>query len=485
MAQAQGAAELETRPLPFRTRFLYGVGSISDGANGHLAGLLLLFYNQVVGLSAWWASLALAICVGVDAFWDPLLGQFSDTLRSPLGRRHPLIYLSAPLVAVSIILLWSPPHGLSQIQLFAYMLATALFARLSYSFFSVPAGALAPELAPGYHDRTRLIGYRYNLGMVGGVIAAFLIYGVFLHQTPKYPLGQLNPAGYPPLAMCLAVLMAVSILVSAFGTQARAKALHRPPARQLSAIALLREVAATLNNHNFAVAVIAGVIAATYGGLFGGLTVYFSTFFWNLPASNILILTLVPMISTPVASVVAPWLSRPLGKRDACITLFFASVVTTAGPVLLRLLGFFPPNGSPLLVPLLAANQVVGGVFGTGGFILVTSMINDIVEEVQVKTGRRSEGLLVAADGLLNKVVSAFAAFLPGLLLVLVGLPPKANPATLDPAIMRHLAWIYVPFTAGLSSLSIFCWRFYRIDAAAHARNLAAVGLAAKPSAAE
>ena len=479
---AAEAADPQARRLPFATRVLYGVGSIADGSTLQLGGLLLLYYNQVVGLSAQLASVALGICVFVDAFWDPLVGQFSDNLRSPLGRRHPLMYLSAPLIAVSMVLLWSPPHGLTQPQLFAYLLATALFARLSYSFYAVPSGALAPELAPQYHDRTRLLGYRWLLGTAGGATAAILIYGVFLRPTPQHPLGQLNPAGYPPLAMCLAVLMASAILVSALGTQGWAKALYRPEARRLNLLTSLREVAATLNNRNFAVAVIAGVIAATYGSLFSGLTVYFGTFFWNLPASNILVLTLVGMTSTPIAVVVAPWLSRLFGKRNACMGLFFASVVMGNAPVVLRLIGTFPANGSFWLLPLLTLNGVITGVFSSGGFILVTSMIADIVEEVQLKTGRRSEGLLFAADGLLNKVVSAFAAVLPGLLLAYVGFPRNANPATLDPSIMRHLALIFVPTTAILSCLSIYCWRFYRIDAAAHARNLAAVGLAASPS---
>ena len=103
--EAQGAGEPTVR-----------VGSIADGSTLQLGGLLLLYYNQVVGLSAQLASLALGICVFVDAFWDPLVGQFSDNLRSPLGRRHPLMYLSAPLIAVSLVLLWSPPHGLTLVR---------------------------------------------------------------------------------------------------------------------------------------------------------------------------------------------------------------------------------------------------------------------------------------------------------------------------------------------------------------------------------
>jgi hypothetical protein len=43
--------------------------------------------------------------------------------------------------------------------------------------------------------------------------------------------------------------------------------------------------------------------------------------------------------------------------------LFFASVVQYNAPIVLRLLGAFPENGSPWLLPLLTANGVVSGVF--------------------------------------------------------------------------------------------------------------------------
>jgi len=221
--------------------------------------------------------------------------------------------------------------------------------------------------------------------------------------------------------------------------------------------------------------VVAGVVSATSLALYTGLTIYFVTYFWQLPSSSILLLVLMGLISAPIAAAVAPPLSRLWGKRRACMTLFFASVVTTNGPITLRLLDLFPENGSPILLPILLANAVLGGVFGTGGFILVTSMIADIVEESQVKTGRRSEGLLFSADSLLNKIVSGFATVLPGLLLAFVGFPTGVSPAALDPEIMRRLAMIFVPITVTLSLFSIATWRFYRIDASAHEANLAAL----------
>src|SRR5690606_26309898 len=84
-------------------------------------------------------------------------------------------------------------------------------------------------------------------------------------------------------------------------------------------------------------------------------------------ARAILALVMMGLISSPIAAAIAPPLSRLWGKRRACMTLFFASVLTTNGPIVLRLLGLFPENGSPFLLPILMANAVLGGVLTVGG----------------------------------------------------------------------------------------------------------------------
>ena len=99
-------------------------------------------------------------------------------------------------------------------------------------------------------------------------------------------------------------------------------------------------------------------------------------------------------------------------------------------------------------------------------------MLADIVEETQLKTGRRAEGLLLSADSLIAKVVTAFGTILPGLLLGFVGFPEKAQPGQVPTATLENLVIGYVVLTVVLNTLSIWVWKFYRIDQAAHERHL-------------
>jgi Na+/melibiose symporter-like transporter len=99
-------------------------------------------------------------------------------------------------------------------------------------------------------------------------------------------------------------------------------------------------------------------------------------------------------------------------------------------------------------------------------------MIADVVEDSQVRTGRRSEGLFFAAMSFVNKAVSGIGAFLAGQMLTFVSFPQQADPATLDPSIIRHLALLYVPMIVALYGTGMVILSGYRINRAQHEDNL-------------
>ena len=91
------------------TLVLYSLGAASIGIKIKiLESFLLIFYNQAIGLPPAAVSTLILISTVIDAVVDPVVGWYSDRLRSPLGRRHPLMYGSAVPLAISFFLLWKP-----------------------------------------------------------------------------------------------------------------------------------------------------------------------------------------------------------------------------------------------------------------------------------------------------------------------------------------------------------------------------------------
>jgi Na+/melibiose symporter-like transporter len=455
------------------TRLAYGLGAVAFGAKLQLFGLLLLFYNQIVGLPAADVSFVLAASVVIDALWDPLVGQLSDNTRSRWGRRHPYLYAVAVPLAVCFALLWRPPFGWSHGALVAWLAVFVILVRLLLSLHEIPSAALMPELARGYDERTTLLGTRYFFGTIGAAISTVLGFAVFLRSTPEHPFGQLDRAGYAPFGATIAVIMLLAILASALGTHRQIPRLHAPPSRTGSLTGMLRAATDTLSNRNFVVIAVSGLLHGINQGVHGGLAVYFSTYFWLLPSEKLLWLSLAPLPANAAAAVAAPLVARRWGKKRACVSLFLATIGLANLPLAAALVGWMPPPGTVAQFAILLADRLVVAALGTAGFIVVTSMIADIVEEAELKTGRRSEGLLIAADTFLQKVSAGVAILIPGLFLALVAFPPHADPSTLDPGVMRKLAFITLPMwiVIGLASTSVLL--LYRIDRQSHEANLA------------
>jgi Na+/melibiose symporter-like transporter len=131
-----------------------------------------------------------------------------------------------------------------------------------------------------------------------------------------------------------------------------------------------------------------------------------------------------------------------------------------------------PPNSSPWVLRILIVDFTATAALGTMGFVIVTSMLADVVEEVQLKSRQRSEGLLFAADSLVRKLTTSFAALLPGVLLAVVRFPRSAQPGHVDQAILNHLALIYLPLITVLYLCSTSAIMLYRIDRRQHEDHL-------------
>lgn len=471
--------------LTLPIKLAYGFGTVAFGVKTQLMGLLLLYYNQIVGLPPHWVSIGLAVTIFFDALWDPFIGQISDNWRSRWGRRHPFMYFAALPAAVTLVALFNPPQGWSDGAITAYMIVMVIAAKATISLYEVPATALTPELAPAYHDRTQLLTFRYFFAIFASSAAAVMGWIVFLKDTVgpngEKIRGQLNPDGYGPYALVVGGLMVFSILVACLATQRFIPFLHKPAARSVSVLDVVKEMLVTMSNRNFLVVSLSALFVGVGAGLSNGLNIYFQTYFWGMGSANLAFIVAGTMLGSLLALILAPLVSRIYGKKRACAILMGLALATALTPISLRLLGIIPQdmNGGGGLTAILLLDRTLYGAFATAAAILTASMIADVVEESQLATGRRSEGLLLSADNVLQKVAGSVASIIPGFLLLWVGMPDKAKPESLDPSIMTNLALLYLPATALFALMAISAIMFYRLDRAGHEANLAKLADAA------
>jgi Na+/melibiose symporter-like transporter len=454
-------------PLTFRTKLFYGFGTVAFGVKDNgFSYLLLPFYNQVVGLPPYLVGLAILVAMIFDALIDPVIGQVSDHWRSRWGRRHPFMYAAALPVAVSYLLLWNPPHW-SQGALFFYLIAVAVLIRGFISLYEVPSSALAAELSQGYDERTVLLSYRYFFGWIGGLVLYIIAFRFLLVPDAHHPVGQTNPVGFSRYGLLAAGIMVSAILVSAIGTHDRIRTLRQPAPRRLTVLAMMREIFATWAHRSFLFLTLSGVATSMAAGLAASMNFYINTYFWGFSSAQISALALGVIASAFIALSVAPIVSRVVGLT----------------PMTLRLLGLAPANHTEALFLLVLGQSVVSVACGIAGATLVSAMIADVVEEGELRTGRRSEGVYFSASIMVSKAVSGLGIFAAGGILALIGFPTGVKPDAIPPGTLIHMALTYAPIYAGLYAIGLTLMMGYGITRVTHAQTLEA--LAARAPAAE
>jgi GPH family glycoside/pentoside/hexuronide:cation symporter len=460
-------------PLTLWTNILYGVGSIAFGVHlTVLTSALLLFYNQVVGLPAAWVGGAMALTLIFDAICDPLIGEWSDHTRSRWGRRHPFMYPSAIPAAVAFYFLFDPPLDWTKPHLLIYMGAMLMTVRVLLSLYEIPSSALAPELTLDYDQRTSLMSSRFFFGTLGGAAISVLALQVFLRKDATHPLGLLSPAGYRETAVAAAIAIFLSIIVSCLGTHRFIASLVHAPRVLGTWREKFRELSGTLTNRSFLALTISGIVGAVSIGLRQGLDFYVSAYFFELTPAQMSYLAAAALFAAFAGVGLAPAISKRWGKKLSMIFVFFASLFASVAPIAMRLIGTLPANGTGALFAIVFVFYFISATLGLSGFIIVSSMMADVVEDAAVSTGQRSEGLLFAANGLISKCVTGVGTFLAGLVLAWVSFPQHATPGQVEPAVLYHLGMVFVPIVTVFSAISIAVLMFYDIDRSTHERNI-------------
>ncbi|KZY95048.1 sugar transporter [Erythrobacter sp. HI0077] len=451
-------------------KLAHGSGAAAFGIkNGGFDYFLLLFYGTVIGLEPGLVGLAILIALVVDAISDPLVGYWSDNFRSRWGRRHPFMYAAALPVALSYFLLWNPPDW-GQTGLFVYLTVLAVLIRTFITFYETPSSALIPELTTDYADRTSLQAYRLLFGWSAGTGMSVVMFGVLLTG----PLGMRDPDAYATYGIIASVLIFATIMMSALGTHSRIPYLHQPvgTGERYSVGRIFREMLQTLSEKSFIALFLATMLFAIASGLSAALAFLMLNYFWGFSEYQIFIWTCSVFISALLGFVLAPWATRRLGKKRATILLGVLAFTIQPMPVLLRLAGLMPENGDPLLFPLVLGVNVIDLALIIAVQVVSFSMIADLVESNELRTGRRSEGVYYAAVTFTRKTTQGLGVLAAGLILSFVNFPEGAQPGSVAADTLWNLGALYAPAILAVYLAALLCIARYRIDRNAHEENL-------------
>lgn len=453
------------------TMLFYAIGAVTSAAKSvPITTFLMIFYNQVVGLPALSVSAILMASLICDAFFDPLIGHLSDNWRSRLGRRLPFMYMSAIPLTMAFILLWMPPTGWSSFSLHAYLAVCLIAVRFFDTFFELPHVALIPELSSGYHQRTRMFTVRSVCESMAGLIITLLAYNVFMKQSADGGGGVLGSPGYSAFALFCGGIIFLSICACTSGLQRLGPTLSVQEGRSKAQTFSVREMFHVVRNPSLGLLVGSMLLISIASGTGAALGLYWMIYYFGFSQAEITMLA-VPATIGFVAVSATPYITRRLGKRDAAILLCWLYTLAGAVPMLARITGWVDAD-SPMLFVMVAVQCFIGPASITMVLISLSSMIADMVEDVEVRTHRRAEGLLLSSVGFVRKLMAGGGTLVAGLILTAVAFPAGAQRGQVPEPVMVELVSYYLSIKTALFVAATLVLLRYRYSERVHEANL-------------
>lgn len=438
------------RKLGVGTKLAYGVGTMAFAAkDAAFVNFVTFYYTQVVGLSGTLTGLAALVALASDAISDPIVGAISDNHRSPYGRRHPFMLAAAVPLAVSFYFLFSPPSGMGDWGNFAWLAVVAVSLRTFLTVFAIPHAALGAELSHDYEERSVIVSYRTAMGWLAGILLpAFAL--TVLFRSHDGVDGRLAADNYVTYAIFSGALALAAILWSCFFT--RKEIPHLPPGpRERIPLTLRRPFAdmyRALANRNFRWMFIALLCIGASTGVAITLGFYMNTYFWEFSTKQMAAFAIPSLLATVVAfSLVRP-LGQRMEKKRILLVSFVILIANGTWFVGLRLIDVLPANGSTSILLLALVHNLILVVNVMMLQIIAPSMVADIVDEYEVETGERKEGVFFAAVGFATKAVTGLGTLIGGIVIDSVQLPTGAEPGTVAPEILWNLGFVAGPLIA-------------------------------------
>jgi GPH family glycoside/pentoside/hexuronide:cation symporter len=426
--------------LSLRIKLLFSTGDLSTSIP--LAILMffqLYFMTDVAGLRPDLAGWAVGIGKLWDAVNDPLIGLLSDRVRSRFGRRRVMLLYGAAPLGLTFMLMWFVPP-FSQLGLAAYYAVTFILFDTIFTIIHVSYNSLTPELTSDYDERSTLNGYRMAFSITGtlGTIILATVMGWFIKDARVL---------FSILGVGLGLVSIIPPLIVFRVSK------DYDQAREAVSLSMKRAITETLSNRPFWMVMGLYLLSWTTASILAAVLIYFANYYLRVPEqANYFVL-----LAEGSAILFIPvwvWVARKLDKRRAYMigSLIWVVILLILSTIQAEQVG---------LAYLLAA------LSGSGiavAYVLPWSMVPDIIELDQAKTGERREGAYYAFASFFQKLATGIAVWGMGQALAMTGYltptPGAALPVQPE-AVVNAIRIFAGPIPALLLILSLpFAWRY-------------------------
>lgn len=449
-ASTQPVAGPGSNHITTMEKFLYGGGSMALAVKNVTFNMfVLLFYKQVLGLSGTLTGLAIFISVIWDAVSDPLIGSWSDRLRTRLGRRHPMLIAGTIPFGLSFVMLFNPIEAVQGTQwpLFAWLLVSVVILRTFLTMIWIPLGAMGAEITDDYAERTSIVSFRTNIAWIAGMLLPVIALPLLFAGTDDQD-GRFIVENYTRYGWVCCVIVIIFCFACIRGTWRFIPHLiavgnrHRPTP---GAMGVLRDAIETFHDSNFRRLIVLDLCVGATFGITAALFMVTMTYYWEVSVGELSVLSTGSLVAAGLIFPATKYLSERWEKQTILKFAVIGFIINTPWLIVARMTGWAPGNGTLFLFALLYIQGTINTFLSILRTISHHSILADIADEHELRTGRRQEGVLFAVAAFAEKFVMGFGYIFVGPFLDIIGLEATMAPGAVQESILTYIGIVIGP----------------------------------------
>ena len=435
----------DAHKLSLKEKLAYGLGD--SGANlvgATQATFLLFFYTDVLDISAKAAGTILLVSRLVDAFNDPIMGALADRTDTRWGRYRPWVLWTSLPMAVALVLCFTTPD-FSEMGKVIWAVTTYNLLMILYAANNIPYCALSGVMTSDVDERTSIASWRFLCAM-----GATLIVTMFTFDLVDV-IGQGDVrAGYQGTMIVWGVFVVLCLVTTFLFTRERV----RPTAGKQSSFR--QDLADLFRNGPWIALFMLALLIYVQLSFRSGTMLYYFQYYQQSPRLFSWVTNFGLFNGVGLAVVmIGVFLSKPISKRFGKRNTFQVCLIASA--VLMACFACLPRDSTISLFTLQILMQLTFGPT----IPLLWSMMADVADYAEWKTGRRSTALAFASIVFGFKLGSGVGGWMSGELLQFAGYSGNGEQSA-------DALWMISMLVSVLPAIALFVGAvvlyFYKID---------------------
>lgn len=414
----------------FKTRITSANMTFKEAALGYFTGpfLALLsnaifgsylnrYYTDVIGLTSWAPQVAMlmpmlsVICVVIG---NLVIGRLIDKTRTTQGKARPLLLVSAPLVVIAIILLFTAPNDGSIKTLIWITISYNLYYAVAYPVFYTSHSSLV-GLSTRNSKHRGLLGTLSNASGVMAVgVGASIVFPLFQGLLFVTKDGGVDASAsynaWRTFMLILCITTFCGIVIEYYFTRERITEENTKLSIKEEKISMGKQLKAVVSSHYWWLIIIYFLLFQ-FGGLVknGSMTYYCRWMFDAVDETTAgtyqAALGLIAGLPTAIGMVIAWPIADKLGKQKAVVIGMFMAVLG-------GLVSFINVHSFPVV----CAGVLLKAIGAIPAMYVTLALLSDVLDHLEAKNGFRSDGftmsvygaIMVGMTGLGSGIINSF-----------------------------------------------------------------------------